>query len=164
MDIVRPASVLPWTRSRPWARCFYIYSMMLLWDVIRNWQVFEQWCEMFVLKNICASATTVFELGIVITLFVLQCMLNYGLLMEYVACMLNHVRSWLCVGLFKILHDTRWTIGFIWAQVWQCDCYSGCHCTCALINWSVLPQLVSEQDLTLLATCVFKTKIFVFQN
>ena len=41
---------------------------------------------------------------------------------------------------------------------------AGCHCTCALINWSVLRQLVSEQDSTLLATCVFKTKVFVFQN
>ena len=25
-------------------------------------------------------------------------------------------------------------------------------------------QLVLEQDLTLIATCVFKTKVFVFQN
>ena len=38
------------------------------------------------------------------------------------------------------------------------------HCTCALINWTVLLQLASEQDLTLIATCVFKTKVFVFQN
>ena len=40
----------------------------------------------------------------------------------------------------------------------------GYHCTCTLINWSVLLQLVSEQDSTLIATCVFKTKVFVFQN
>ena len=39
-----------------------------------------------------------------------------------------------------------------------------CHCTCAIINWSVLRQLALEQDSTLIATCVFKTKIFVFQN
>ena len=39
-----------------------------------------------------------------------------------------------------------------------------CHCTCALINWTVLLQLVLEQDLTLFATCVFKTKVFVFEN
>ena len=38
----------------------------------------------------------------------------------------------------------------------------GCHCTCALINWMVLLQLASEQDSTLIATCVFKTKVFVF--
>ena len=37
-----------------------------------------------------------------------------------------------------------------------------CHCTCALINWLVLLQLASEQDSTLIATCVFKTKVFVF--
>ena len=36
---------------------------------------------------------------------------------------------------------------------------AGCHCTCALINWSVLLQLASEQDSTLIATCVFKTKV-----
>ena len=41
---------------------------------------------------------------------------------------------------------------------------AGCHCTCALINWSVLLQLISEQDSTLIATYVFKTKVFVFQN
>ena len=39
---------------------------------------------------------------------------------------------------------------------------TGCHCTCALRNWSVLRQLASEQDSTLIATCVFKTKVFVF--
>ena len=39
---------------------------------------------------------------------------------------------------------------------------AGCHCTCALINWSVLLQLASERDSTLIATCVFKTKVFVF--
>ena len=39
---------------------------------------------------------------------------------------------------------------------------AGCHCTCALINWSVLLQLASEQDSTLIASCVFKTKVFVF--
>ena len=40
----------------------------------------------------------------------------------------------------------------------------GCHCTCALINWSVLLQLAIEQHSTLIAICVFKTKVFVFQN
>ena len=38
----------------------------------------------------------------------------------------------------------------------------GCHCTCALINWSVLRQPASEQDSTLIATCVFKHKGFCF--
>ena len=41
---------------------------------------------------------------------------------------------------------------------------TGRHCTCALINWSGLLQLSSEQDSTLIGTCVFKTKVFVFQN
>ena len=40
----------------------------------------------------------------------------------------------------------------------------GCHCICALINWSVLRQLASEQGSTLIATYVFKTKVFVLQN
>ena len=39
---------------------------------------------------------------------------------------------------------------------------AGYYCTYALINWIVLLQLVSEQGSTLIATCVFKTKVFVF--
>ena len=39
---------------------------------------------------------------------------------------------------------------------------AGCYCTCALINWTVLLQLASEQDSTLIATCVFKTKVSIF--
>jgi hypothetical protein len=52
--------------------------------------------------------------------------------------MLNHVQSWLNVGWFEILRDTRRTTGFIWAQVWQCDRFGGRRCTCALINWMIL--------------------------
>ena len=61
----------------------------------------------------------------------------------YVTC------DWLCwimydfglyVGWIKILRDTRWTTGFIWAQVWWFDYLGGCYCTCALINWTVLWQ------------------------
>ena len=40
----------------------------------------------------------------------------------------------------------------------------GYYCTCALINWMVLLWLASEQDSILITTCVFKTKVFVFQN
>ena len=39
-----------------------------------------------------------------------------------------------------------------------------CHCTCTLINWSVLRQLVSEQDSTLIVTSVFKTKVLFSKN
>ena len=41
---------------------------------------------------------------------------------------------------------------------------AGCHCTCTLKNWSVLLQLASKQGSTLIARCVFKTKVFIFQN
>ena len=34
----------------------------------------------------------------------------------------------------------------------------------ALINWLVLLQLVLEQDSTLIATCVFKTKVFFYKT
>ena len=37
-----------------------------------------------------------------------------------------------------------------------------CHCSYTLIDWSVLLQLASEQDSTLIVRCVFKTKVFVF--
>ena len=41
---------------------------------------------------------------------------------------------------------------------------AGCYCTCALINWSILLQLVSEQDSILIATCVFKSKVLFFKT
>ena len=39
---------------------------------------------------------------------------------------------------------------------------AGYYCTYALINLMVLLQLVLEKDLTLIATCVLRTKVFVF--
>ena len=52
------------------------------------------------------------------------------------------------VGLksFEISVDYR----VIWAQVREFDRFGDCFCTCALINWSVLPQLVPEP---IMVTC-----------
>ena len=49
----------------------------------------------------------------------------------------------------------RWTTGFIWAQVWRFDRFGDCYCTCALINWMVLWQLVSMQGSTLNLSYVY---------
>ena len=83
----------------------YIYSMMLLvgcdhklvgiWTMV--WDVS--------LKTIFASATIVFEFGIVITLFVLRCMLNY--LWTYVTCGL-YVESCMILVLCWIIQDPTW--------------------------------------------------------
>ena len=68
--------------------------------------------------------------------------------------------DWLCwimydlglyVGWIKILHDTRQNTRFIWAQVWWFDRLSGCYCTCALINWTVLLQNWPQDALNLAA-------------
>ena len=88
----------------------------------------------------------------------LRCMTNYlwtycnMWLVCWIMCDLG-----LYVGWFKILRDTRWTTGFIWAQVWWFDCLSGCYCTCALINWTV--QLHKTRNTTWHAsewTCISK--------
>ena len=52
-------------------------------------------------------------------------------------------------GLYRLKYDSATACGY--------------HCTCALINWSVLLQLASGQDLILIATCVFKTKVLFFK-
>jgi len=128
-----------------------------------NWHVFET-CVWWCFQNYIASATAV-ELGVVIFIFELWCTMNY----LWTLCNIWH-GCWimydlgLYVGCFEVLRDTRRTTGFIRAQVWQRGRSGDWHCTCALINWSVLLQLASKQDLTLLVTCVIKTKVFVLQN
>ena len=54
----------------------YIYSIMLLWDVITNWQVFEQWCEILVSKLLCFRYYFIWT-WLVITLIGLWCMVRY---------------------------------------------------------------------------------------
>ena len=56
------------------------------------------------------------------------------------------------------------TTGFIWAQVWEFDRFGDCFCTCALINWSVLWQLVSELDSTLNMSYGYLKKSFCCEN
>jgi hypothetical protein len=60
-------------RSRAWP--FYVISpMLLLLDLIMNWHVSQPCVWWF--QNYVTSATK-FELGVIITLFVPRCMLNY---------------------------------------------------------------------------------------
>ena len=68
---------------RPRARPFcVVLPMMLLSDLILNWHVFEP-CVWWWFQNYIASAIAI-ELGIVITIFELWCMLRY--LWTYVTC------------------------------------------------------------------------------
>ena len=74
--------------------------------------------------------------------------------MYYLGCMLVELRPFVILDrlldLYGLKYDSATTVD--------------CHCSYTLINWSVLLQLASEQDLTLIATCVFKTKVFILQN
>ena len=163
MVIARVASIPLWMRSEPLAGFFINPSICFC----------GLWSYLGTVLNYVRNST--FKLNLLLLLFnqtwfvitLFHTLMNE--LYLWTLCNMWHV-CWImydlgCViGLFKIFRDTRRTTGFIWAQVWQCDRYGGCHCTCALINWSVLPQQVSEQDLTILATCAFKTKVFLFQN
>jgi hypothetical protein len=38
----------------------------------------------------------------------------------------------------------RLTTGIIWAQVWKFEHFGACFCTCALIIWSVLLQVLCQ--------------------
>ena len=71
----------------------------------------------------------------------LRCMTNYlwTCCNMWLVCWIMYDLG-LYVGWFEILHDTRRTIGFLWAQVWWFDYLDGCYCICALMNWMVLLQ------------------------
>jgi hypothetical protein len=86
---------------RPRARPFYVISPMLfLLDLIMNGHVSEPCVWWF--QNYVASATK-FELGVVITLFVLRCILNY----LRTLCNMWHV-YWIMYGLgWYIGYDSR---------------------------------------------------------
>ena len=65
----------------------------------------------------------------------------------------------------KLVWNPSWfqlTIGFIWVQLWWFDHSGDCFHTYALINWSVLLQLVSELDSTLNMSHVYLKQRFLF--
>jgi hypothetical protein len=56
-----------------------------------------------------------------------------------------------------------WTTGFIWAQVCNDDYLDNCFHACALINWSVMSQLASDQGSVYYCSCgILKQKGFCF--
>ena len=96
-----------------------------------------------------------------------MCTLMYEVLANYLwnGCnmwlvMLNYCDIFVC----KLVWNPSWfqlTTRFIWVQVWRFDHSDDCFRTCALINWSVLLQLVSELDSTLsMSYGYLKTKAF----
>ena len=67
----------------------------------------------------------------------------------------------------KLVWNPSWfqlTTGFIWVQVWRLDHSGDCFRTCALINWSVLLQLASEQDSTLNMSYVYLKQRFCLRK
>jgi hypothetical protein len=113
--------------------------MLLLLDLIMKLACIWTKCVRMLFWNYVAS-TTEFGPRVVIIIFELQCMSDYLWTLFNMWCVYAESYTILAVcGLFfKTLHGTRWTTGFICAQVWECDYLGRCHCTCALINWTVL--------------------------
>ena len=148
MATVSTALLLQWMRNRTMGMVIlYIISPLYfcwrwLWKLVMYLNYC--WCRSE-LCCICYCYTDV-----VITMLELRCMTNYlwTCCNMWLVCWIMYDLG-LYVGWFEILHDTWWTTGFIWAQVWWFDCLGGCYCTYALINWTVLLQLESEQDSTL---------------
>jgi hypothetical protein len=68
----------------------------------------------------------------------------------------------------KLVWNPSWfrlTTRIIWAQVQKFERFGACFCTCALIIWSVLLQLVSEQNSILNTSYEYlKTKVFVCEK
>ena len=91
-------------------------------SVIMNWHyVFELWWQMLA-SNFKFASATIYWTWFVITLVVLWWM--NCIYEPYVICDI-YVESCtilvVCWWLIETRRGTRWTTGFIWAQVWQCD-------------------------------------------
>jgi hypothetical protein len=67
-----------------------------------------------------------------------------------------------------LVWDPSWfwlTTRIIWAQVQKFERFGACFCTCALIIWTVLLQLASEQNSTLNTSYEYlKTKAFICEK
>ena len=157
---------------------------MLLWDVIsRLVLVFELVCELkylllllyktwFVITmtlTVCNLSVNyllqlLYKTWFVITMTPMCCNLSTNCWWNIVTC---DVLCWITAILVvcKLVWNPLWfqlTTEFIWAQVQEFDHFSDHFCTCALINWTVLLQLVSELDSTLnMSYGYLKTKAFV---
>ena len=120
---------------RCWFQTFNLLLLLSYLNVVCNNFNFVLWW----MNYIC-------ELYITCDMYVELCMI-------LVVCWLNQDPSWYSTDHWVYMGSSMTVRSLV-----------GCHCTCALINWSILPQLVLEQDSTLFAICVFKTKVFVLQN
>ena len=132
MDIVRTASVPPWTRSRPRARRFSLTPLWCFCGLCRK-----------LAKYLNDSMRCLFKLYLLSLLLHLNLVCNNFICELYVICGM-YVESCtilvVCWWWIETLRGTQRTTGFIWAPVWKCDRFVGCHCAYALINWTVLSQ------------------------
>jgi hypothetical protein len=127
-------------RSETWAWSFCVVLLvLLLMDLTMELAyVFELrvWCW---LQNYVASATTI-ELGVVIILFKLWCMLNY----LWTCCNMWHV-CWIMYDLgcmLEMFWDPSWYSTdyrvYMGSSLCACQCVSRDSHTWSCINWSVL--------------------------
>ena len=136
---------------------------MLLWTVIVCWHCIKLCWQRLLSNLICFRY---YRSNLVCNNFVHTLMMEMYL---RTLCNMWHV-CWIMYDLgclWIIYRDPSWySMDY---RVYMCSSMTvrplaGCHCTCTLINWSVLRQLALEQGSMLIVTCVFKTKVFVFQN
>ena len=147
-DIARVASIPSWMRSKPWAGIFNNPSIMLLWIVIPCWHCIWTMWQMLVSKLNLLPLLLLYRTRFVITLF-------HTLMMEmylWTLCNMWHV-CWIIYDLgclWIVYRDPSWYSTYYRVYMGSSMIVRplvGCHCTCALINWSVLLQVPCAYDL-----------------
>jgi hypothetical protein len=156
----RTVSTLRVTKTRSLGRdhllCTFLNVFAECWSV-RLTVVFKQWCVLcfrYFINLVCNN------------LWLCVC--------KWISELLVKCNVW-CVMLndailivSKLVWNSLWfrlTTGIIWAQVWKFERFGACFCTCALIIWSVLLQLVSEHNSTLNTSDEYlKIKVFVCEK
>ena len=155
------ALLLQWMRNKTMGMVIlYIISPLCFW---LEMTVKTGYVSKLLLMSFRTMLLPLLLTDVVITMLELWCMTNYlwACCNMWLVCWIMYDLG-LYVGWFEILRDTRRTTGFILAQVWWFDCLGDCYCTCALINWTILLQLASEQDSTLNMPYVYLKQSFLF--
>ena len=139
MAIARTASVPPWTRSKPWASISY-YSLSYAFMEVWSW------------------ASTIFKFFTDVGFKLLICFRYYLTWTWFVLTLIRTLMDELYLWTLCNVWDVCWImydLGCMWIIYRDPSWYSidyrvymgssmtvrllaGCHCTCALINWSVI--------------------------
>ena len=160
MVIARVASIPLWMKSKPWAG-FFSNSYPCFCGPWSSLALYQTMLENFIFELICFRFIyqTWFVITFIRTLMMKSICELYVIRGKYVESCTILVVCWLNQD--PSLYSTDYRVYMGSSMIVRP--LMGYYCTCALINWMVLLWLASEQDSTLITTCVFKTKVFVFQ-